>query len=39
MNEKLTYHRAGDYLLPDLVPLEAPCIKDQEETDKLEDSR
>ena len=25
MNE-LTYHREGDYLLPNLIPLEAPRI-------------
>ena len=26
MNEKLTYHREGDYLIPDLLPPEAPRI-------------
>ncbi|MBE7009152.1 MAG: TnpV protein [Ruminococcaceae bacterium] len=26
MNENLTYHRTGDFLLPDLVPPEAPNI-------------
>ncbi len=26
MNEKLTYHREGDYLIPDLLPPEAPNI-------------
>lgn len=26
MNEKLTYHREGDYLVPDLLPPEAPNI-------------
>lgn len=26
MNENLTYHRAGDYLLPDLIPPESPRI-------------
>ena len=26
MNEKLTYHREGDYLIPDLLPPEAPKI-------------
>ncbi len=26
MKTGLTYHREGDYLLPDLIPPEAPCI-------------
>ena len=26
MNEKLSYHREDDYLLPDLIPPEAPRI-------------
>ena len=26
MNEKLTYHREGEYLIPDLLPPEAPRI-------------
>ena len=26
MKAKLTYHREGDYLIPDLLPPEAPCI-------------
>lgn len=26
MSEKLTYHREGDYLIPDLIPPESPHI-------------
>lgn len=26
MKANLTYHREGDYLIPDLLPPEAPCI-------------
>lgn len=26
MSEKLTYHREGDYLIPDLIPPESPRI-------------
>ena len=26
MNESITYHREGDYLLPDLVPLESSQV-------------
>ena len=26
MNEKLTFHREGDYLIPDLLPPESPKI-------------